>query len=203
MWLKLPDEYGDDPRHAGHGAALLGADVAGQLYAARHFTDGVVAERVFTGRLLLDDNADELLELLVDVGLWHRPGHACSDCGQPPEGQVVSHEYLQNNPTRAQAEDRRQKRAAAGQKGGRRSGQTRRAKSEHTSPDEATAKANGSARASHANEPRTRTRTRPPPSLKEGGGGGECAVCRGSGLVVPDGENLAQRCPNCTPAVAS
>lgn len=150
MWLKLPDEYGDDPRLVEHGAALLGADVAGQLYSARHLTDGVVSERVFTRRLLVDEDAVDLLDRLVDVGLWHRPGHGCPECPQPQAEHVVSHEYLRNNPTRAQAEDRRAKRAAAGRAGGRRSGAVRRSKAGVQARDEASASANGE----HADKPR-------------------------------------------------
>lgn len=65
---------------------------------------------------------------LVDVRLWHAAGHDCPACPQPEPGGWVFHEWAVQgrNFTRDAVLQRRAVKAAAGAKGGVRSGQTRR-----------------------------------------------------------------------------
>jgi hypothetical protein len=71
---------------------------------------------------------------LVDVRLWHAAGHDCSACPQPEPGGWVFHEWAVQgrNFTRDAVLQRRAAKAAAGSKGGVRSGQTRRAAARQT-----------------------------------------------------------------------
>lgn len=85
---------------------------------------------------------------LVDVRLWHVQGHDCDACPQPEQGGWVFHEWAESgrNFTRDAVLQRRAAKAAAGAKGGRRSGETRRAATKQPA-------SNAEARASQFVEP--------------------------------------------------
>lgn len=70
-------------------------------YCRENRTDGIVREDAIVryagvpARLAAD---------LVRVGLWHRPGHDCDRCAQPPARHVVVHDYGDHNQTRDEIE---------------------------------------------------------------------------------------------------
>lgn len=41
---------------------------------------------------------------LIRRGIWHKPGHNCPKCEQPPAGRIVVHDYLEHNSSRDAAE---------------------------------------------------------------------------------------------------
>lgn len=55
-------------------------------------------------------HADELLA----AGKWHRRGHSCPDCGQPPEGMIWIHGYLRWQHSRNQIAEMQEQRREAG-----------------------------------------------------------------------------------------
>ncbi len=108
--------------------ALVLSSVSGQL------TDGVISRRVV--RRLAPEHGEALAAVLVSNGLWDVEG----------DGWVM-HDYLDCNESRAKVLSRREARVAAGRRGGRASGETRR-----TAPVEAAGEANSEAFASPAVE---------------------------------------------------
>lgn len=70
-------------------------------YSREQRTDGVVRE---DGIARVAGVPKRLAGDLVRVGLWHRPGHGCDRCPQPPAGHVVVHDYSDHNQTRDEIE---------------------------------------------------------------------------------------------------
>lgn len=112
-WVRLDDGFATHPKILGLSDASLRVLLESYCYAAQHMTDGLLAPAV-ASRLGTRKARTEL----VSAGLWD----------ETPEG-VVIHDYLTYNPSRAEVEERRdylhQVRAAAGRKGGLKSGETR------------------------------------------------------------------------------
>lgn len=120
-----------------------------------------------------DPHIDGEIEELVAVGLWHDEGHDCGRCDDPEPGGWVVHDWADY-----QEKTTSEKRAEAGAKGGRRSGETRRAQASNDkpepppeapdeAPDEATPKQTDEANAKQtkqANEANDEAGTRPVPS---------------------------------------
>lgn len=70
-------------------------------YCRENRTDGVVREDAMTRYAAVPAR---LAAELVRVGLWHRPGHDCERCVQPPARHVVVHDYGDHNQTRDEIE---------------------------------------------------------------------------------------------------
>jgi hypothetical protein len=128
-WVKLDDQFSDHPKAAEAGPLGIAMQVAGLCYCNRHLTDGFISRAVaarlldFTG-LAIDLDADEpdmqvmgfkinwyyVVERLENAGLWE----AC-------DGGWMIHDYLEYNPSKADAvakrDDIRSKRTEAGRKG--------------------------------------------------------------------------------------
>lgn len=82
--------------------------------SGRNLTDGVVRPRVAAAEADVDaSTGDEL----VEIDVWHKPGHKCKSCPEPPRGHVVIHDYLDHNRSRAEVEQLKAKRSEAGKKG--------------------------------------------------------------------------------------
>lgn len=109
-WVKLDDAFTDHPKVMAAGPLASWLHVCGLTYCSRLLTDGFIpAGQV---RKLADvDNAGELAEQLVAVGLWDR-------C----EGGFRIHDYLDYNPSREDALAKREHvsevRREAGRAGG-------------------------------------------------------------------------------------
>lgn len=69
---------------------------ASVLYCAQHLTDGVVAAQAMQRKV---GGTKDDTQLLVDEGLWHRPGHDCPKCPEVPKGKVYVHDYTKHNRT--------------------------------------------------------------------------------------------------------
>lgn len=108
VWQRNDDQYGVSrkvtriPR--GDRLAAVGLDQLAKNYSVRALTDGVLDEVELVEVLA----TRKLIDTLVEVGLWHRDGHDCDRCVQPPHRGVVIHDFLEYNPSREQVETLRE-----------------------------------------------------------------------------------------------
>jgi hypothetical protein len=97
-WLRLDDAFGTHPKIAGLTDRAFRGHVMGMLYAAQHLTDGFVPDAMAPKPRILAE--------LERVVLW-----------SPAPGGWVIHDYLDYNPSKADAMARAMARAKAGAKG--------------------------------------------------------------------------------------
>lgn len=114
LWAKIELAILDNPKLEGLEPAGKWLYLASILLANADLTDGVVKPAVVCAEADIDL---EFVEVLVHRGLWHRPGHDCPDCEQPPARSVVVHHYLQHQTPAAEVEARTEKRREAGRRG--------------------------------------------------------------------------------------
>jgi hypothetical protein len=98
VWQKIDDQFGVSKKVSrlprSKRLRCVGLWLLALNASARYGTNGV---------LELDDLSDldardaDLAEL-VRVGMWHRTGHACARCVQPPAAGIVIHDFLEYNP---------------------------------------------------------------------------------------------------------
>jgi len=86
----------------------------GLCHAGEHLTDGLLTPGVVQR---IAGVPARWTERLIGEGLWHKPGHSCPTCPQPPAGQVIVHDYLEHQRSRAEADELRAKRSEAGSRG--------------------------------------------------------------------------------------
>ena len=156
-YVKVHDGLPDHPKIIEAGGEAGWLYICGLAYASRQLTDGVISKRLVR-RLTDGSNPEASASALVRVGLWHDGEHDCPKCPEAGPDAYVIHDYLDHQRSASEVADLRAKRAAAGQRGGKRSGESRRAASD--------AEANGEALASDLvkqpgskNEPETETET--------------------------------------------
>jgi len=87
-WAKLDDGYATHPKVIQAGVRGLALDVAGMAYAARHLTDGFIADGVLAGLYPPIKQARRVAERLVEVGRWQRDDER--------QGWWI-HDYLSHN----------------------------------------------------------------------------------------------------------
>lgn len=83
---------------------------ASVLYCAQHLTDGIVASKAMQRKA---GGTDADVQILLEAGLWHEPGHNCDGCPQPPAGKIYVHDFLQHNREAAEAKRVSEKRSEA------------------------------------------------------------------------------------------
>lgn len=106
-WAKLDDGFADHPKVIEAGPLASWLFVCGLTYCARQLTDGFIPAGQI--RKLADvDNAKELAQTLVSVGLWE-------EC----DGGYMIHDYLEYNPSRERVLATREVRAEVGSRGGK------------------------------------------------------------------------------------
>lgn len=130
-WVKIDDSFADHPKHLRAGPLGVCLWLAGLAYCNRQAQhDGFIpAEKVPV--LYPLPKPMVIAETLVAVGLWHRV-----------EGGFLVHDYHEYQPTAEEVAALREKRAAAGRLGGKRSGEAR---AKHNgSTDEASTKQSAS-----------------------------------------------------------
>lgn len=135
-YVKVHDGLPDHPKIIEAGGEAGWMYICGLAYASRQLTDGVIPKRLVR-RLTDGSNPEASASALLRVGLWHEGEHDCPRCPQAGPDAYVIHDYLDHQRSAAEVEDLRQKRSAAGRRGGKRSGESRRA----GSTDEANAEA--------------------------------------------------------------
>jgi len=113
MWVKLDDEFFDNPKVAGLSDKAQLLYVASLTYAAKHLTDGHLNDRGQRVVKALVGATDRAAKELVAVGLW--------ECGQ---ADYLIHDWAKYNPpaaqVRAEREAARQRmiRARSGERSG-------------------------------------------------------------------------------------
>jgi hypothetical protein len=156
-YVKVHDGLPDHPKIVEAGGEAGWMYICGLAYASRQLTDGVLPRRLVR-RMTDGSNPEASASALVRVGLWHEGEHDCPSCPQASTDSYVIHDYLDHQRSAAEVSELREKRAAAGRRGGKRSGESRRSTSEAEANHEALAsdlvKQNGS-----KNEPETETET--------------------------------------------
>lgn len=138
------------PREAGLEA--MGLWVVTGSVCGQQLTDGIIPGWYVASW----PDGDVLAKRLVEVDLWHAPGHSCDVCPQPAAGSWVFHDWFQRNPSRVEILKKRADRQRAGQAGGQASASAR-----------AQAKASAGARpnAQAVARPEVSTPSRPVPTL--------------------------------------
>lgn len=124
-YVRINDGMPDNPKILDVGDLAGWLYVCGLCYCSRQLTDGAIPVAM-VGRLTGLANYEALASALLEAKLWHALGHDCTRCPQPAPGTYVVHDYLDHQRSAAEVRELSEKRAAAGQKGGRASGVTRR-----------------------------------------------------------------------------
>lgn len=156
-YVKVHDGLPDHPKIIEAGGEAGWLYICGLAYASRQLTDGVLPRRLVP-RLTDGSKPEASASALVRVGLWHEGEHDCPACPVAGPDVYVIHDYLEHQRSSAEVADLRAKRAAAGQRGGKRSGESRRASSEAEANREASASAKAK-QARSKTEPETETET--------------------------------------------
>lgn len=120
VWQRNDDQYGVSrkvtriPRSK--RLAAVGLDQLAMNYSVRAHTDGVLDENELDEVLA----QPELIDALVTVERWHRAGHDCARCVQPPESGIVIHDFLVYNPDSASMAARTAEKSEGGREGNHR-----------------------------------------------------------------------------------
>ena len=116
-FAKFDVGYLDNPKMADVLDSSLHAicmHFASVLHCSQHLTDGLVAPKAMQ-RKVGGTEAD--IQLLLDAGLWHGPGHDCEACWEAcpeiPENRVFVHDFLEHNRDAAEAKRVSKKRSEA------------------------------------------------------------------------------------------
>ncbi|WP_224274002.1 hypothetical protein [Streptomyces sp. LS1784] len=137
-YVRVHDGLTDHPKIIEVGGEAAWLYISALCYSSRQLTDGLVPKRLI--RRLTDlSNPEALASALLRVGLLHEGEHDCSRCPVGGPDVYVVHDYLEHQRSAAEVAALREKRSAAGQRGGRRSGESRRAASKGEANGEALA----------------------------------------------------------------
>ena len=113
-WIKIDDQFRDHPKVLAAGPLACWLYICGLTFAGQYLTDGHIPSAML--RKLADvDNAQELADRLVSVGLWEKI-----------EGGYQIHDFTEYNPTREEVRGIRTARAEAGRRGGLNSAASKR-----------------------------------------------------------------------------
>jgi len=115
-WIMLDDNFPDHPKVAGLSNEAYRLFVDGLCHCGRYRTDGWIQNSAISRLAAKFRRAQAVVDELVTADLWHRDEH---------DGYIV-HEYLVYQLSAKEIDERRQKRAAAGRRGGLRSSEVRR-----------------------------------------------------------------------------
>ena len=113
-WIKLDDQFRNHPKILAAGPLASWLYVCGLTFAGQYLTDGHIPSTML-GMLAAVDNAQELADRLVDVGLW-----------EEVDGGYQIHDFTEYNPTREEVRGIRAARAEAGRRGGLNSAASKR-----------------------------------------------------------------------------
>lgn len=124
-YVRLHDGLPDHMKIAAVGGEAAWLYVCGLCYASRQLTDGVIPVRL-VGRMTDLSNNEALASRLLEANLWHTAQHECKSCPQAVGDVYVIHDYLEHQRSADEVRELSEKRSAAGRKGGRASGVTRK-----------------------------------------------------------------------------
>lgn len=130
-WVKLDDAMPHHPKVMAAGAQAFALDVAGICYSNKHATDGFIAAYALPAVLPSLSSPKRYAKKLVEVGRWLEA-----------DGGWVIHDVADYQPTAEQQKELSKKRAAAGKRGGSKSGDARRSKAEANAKQVASTESN-------------------------------------------------------------
>ncbi|MYR30574.1 MULTISPECIES: hypothetical protein [unclassified Streptomyces] len=122
-WFALDDGFDTHPKVRKAGNAAVGLFVRLGVHATKHLTEGHL-----DGDIVRAYGTAPTIRKLIAVGMLHEPGHGCSRCPQPADGDYLIHDYLDYNKSRAQIEAAREaarKRQQRGRESARRNANPR------------------------------------------------------------------------------
>ncbi len=113
-WVRIDDSFADHPKIASAGPLGMALQVAALCYCNRYLTDGFIPMAVAPRLVYFEGLADPLdvIDRLIEAGIWVEV-----------QGGYQIHDYLEYQPSKSEVEETREKRRAAGAKGGRSRGQ--------------------------------------------------------------------------------
>jgi len=132
-WVRIDDSFDDHPKTLKLSPFAVTMHIRALCWCNRHLTDGVVPEqvleRLYFGlgqwRTPPDEKYLDIVAELVEAGLWE------ANPKQSSQGWII-HDYLKYNPSRKKVKKKLKLRALAGAEGGRKSGLSRRSKTQAT-----------------------------------------------------------------------
>lgn len=119
-WVRIDDQFPEHPKIEEVGPLGMAMQVAALCYANRYLTDGKLPSRTvakFMPTVSFDPETGDpvtwrdIASLLVEAGIWDEV-----------EGGYQIHDYHEYQPSKAEVEETRKKRAEAGRKGGKANG---------------------------------------------------------------------------------
>ena len=120
-FAKFDVGYLDNPKMADVLDSSLHAicmHFASVLHCSQHLTDGLVAPKAMQRKV---GGTETDIQILLDAGLWHGPGHDCQACWEAcpdiPENRVYVHDFLEHNRDAAQAKRVSEKRSKVAKEG--------------------------------------------------------------------------------------
>jgi hypothetical protein len=137
-YVRVHDGLTDHPKIIEVGGEAAWLYISALCYSSRQLTDGLVPKRLVR-RLTDGSNPEASASALLRVGLLHEGEHDCDRCPLGGPDVYVVHDYLSHQRSADEVAALREKRSAAGQRGGKRSGESRRAASKSEANGEALA----------------------------------------------------------------
>ncbi|MFG2001738.1 hypothetical protein ACGFNU_21560 [Spirillospora sp. NPDC048911] len=116
-YIKLNDALPEHRKIVAAGGDAGWLHVCGLAYASRNLSDGRIPIGMVP-RLSDRKQPDKLAKKLCEVRLWHAVGHDCDRCPQPADDEYVIHDYLNHQRSAEDVSAIKEKRAAAGRRGG-------------------------------------------------------------------------------------
>jgi hypothetical protein len=119
-YIKMSDSLPEHRKIAAAGGDAAWLHICALAYCSRNRTDGLVPQG-FVPRLSDRRQPMRLAAKLIEVDLWHGPGHECKKCPDCPAGEYLIHDYLEHQRSAARIAEVSERRASAGREGGRKS----------------------------------------------------------------------------------
>lgn len=114
-YVRISVDIGLNPKLASLDNPAAGwLSVIAITYCGQNLTDGEFIPAVVYRLAGVDST---LGRDLIEVGLWHEPGHDCPTCPQPGDRKLIVHDYLQHQRSKEEAQALRSARSDAGAKG--------------------------------------------------------------------------------------
>lgn len=203
-WVRFDDQFTIHRKVDGLSDAAFRLHVAAIFWCARNLTDGFVPREDLALVSARVRAPERFAAECVIRELWHPADETCpsATCTAPLDGDGwVIHDYLVYQPSREKVLRERAQKQAAGKKGGERSGQVRRRRSEgQRSRTEPNAKQSASGSVQHPYHPPTGGTGRPasPPGLAAVPDW--CGQCDDPHTRLVDlADGSVGRCPRCHP----
>lgn len=114
-YVKIAVQLPDHPKVAALDDPIASwAHIVAICYCGEHLTDGIFP----VAAILRKSGASKVkADKLFRAPLWHKPGHDCEGCPQPPSGHAVIHDYLEHQHSEAYIRNVSATKAAAGRRG--------------------------------------------------------------------------------------